>query len=161
MVNESFELTSWCHHGYIPLEYGEELGVVPEPENEYDPEAIALYKGVALAGYVPAHLTKRLRAALDNGEWLTATVTMEGDEELGVNPIVLVRDSAARDAGREEKKAASLDLPVWLALPLGIALLLGGMAVAVLAFFHLFDGTFFPRLLTGFVMLAVAYLVMR
>lgn len=45
MLNESFELTSWWHHDCVPLEYGDELGIVPEPENEYDPDAIALYKG--------------------------------------------------------------------------------------------------------------------
>lgn len=161
MLKEQLELTSWCHHGYVPLEYGEELDLVPEPENEYDPDAIAIYKGSEMVGYVPAHQTKVIHAALDSGERLTATVTLDGDAELGINPSVLVTNSAVNGTAGRESKKNSADLPTWLSLPLGLVLLIGGLIVCVTAFFHLFDGTLFPRLGIGCVMLGAAYLVMR
>lgn len=159
MLNESFELTSWRHHDCVPLEYGDELGIVPEPENEYDPDAIALYKGVRKVGYVPAHRTKVIHQARDSGAILTATVEVDGDEEFGINPVVLIQDSEAR--APEPKKTISLGLPIGFALAIGFALGIGGMVICVASFFHLFDGTFFPRMLVGFLMMLVAYLVLQ
>lgn len=159
MLNESFELTSWRHHDCVPLEYGDELGIVPEPENEYDPDAIALYKGVRKVGYVPAHRTKVIHQARDSGAILTATVEVDGDEEFGINPVVLIQDSEAR--APEPKETVSLGLPIGLALAIGFALGIGGMVICVASFFHLFDGTFFPRMLVGFLMMLVAYLVLQ
>lgn len=159
MLNESFELTSWRHHDCVPLEYGDELGIVPEPENEYDPDAIALYKGVRKVGYVPAHRTKVIHQARDSGAILTATVEVDGDEEFGINPVVLIQDSEAR--APEPKEAVSLGLPIGFALAIGFALGIGGMVICVASFFHLFDGTFFPRMLVGFLMMLVAYLVLQ
>lgn len=159
MLNESFELTSWRHHDCVPLEYGDELGIVPEPENEYDPDAIALYKGVKKVGYVPAHKTKVLHHAREAGAVLTATVTVDGDEELGVNPVVLVQDSEARTP--EPKETVSLGLPIGLALAIGFALGIGGLVICVASLWHLFDGTFFPRLLVGWLMILAAYLVFK
>lgn len=159
MLNESFELTSWRHHDCVPLEYGDELGIVPEPENEYDPDAIALYKGVKKVGYVPAHRTKVIHQARDSGAILTATVEVDGDEEFGINPVVLIQDSEAR--APEPKETVSLGLPIGLALAIGFALGIGGMVICVASFFHLFDGTFFPRMLVGFLMMLVAYLVLQ
>lgn len=159
MLNESFELTSWRHHDCVPLEYGDELGIVPEPENEYDPDAIALYKGVRKVGYVPAHRTKVIHQARDSGAILTATVEVDGDEELGINPVVLIQDSEAR--APEPKETVSLGLPIGFALAIGFALGIGGMVICVASFFHLFDGTFFPRMLVGFLMMLAAYLVFK
>lgn len=159
MLNESFELTSWRHHDCVPLEYGDELGIVPEPENEYDPDAIALYKGVRKVGYVPAHRTKVIHQARDSGAILTATVEVDGDEEFGINPVVLIQDSEAR--APEPKETVSLGLPIGFALAIGFALGIGGMVICVASFFHLFDGTFFPRMLVGFLMMLVAYLVLQ
>lgn len=159
MLNESFELTSWRHHDCVPLEYGDELGIVPEPENEYDPDAIALYKGVRKVGYVPAHRTKVIHQARDSGAILTATVEVDGDEEFGINPVVLIQDSEAR--APEPKETVSLGLPIGFALAIGFALGIGGMVICVAPFFHLFDGTFFPRMLVGFLMMLVAYLVLQ
>lgn len=159
MLNESFELTSWRHHDCVPLEYGDELGIVPEPENEYDPDAIALYKGVRKVGYVPAHRTKVIHQARDSGAILTATVEVDGDEEFGINPVVLIQDSEAR--APEPKETVSLGLPIGFALAIGFALGIGGMVICVASFFHLFDRTFFPRMLVGFLMMLVAYLVLQ
>ena len=159
MLNESFELTSWRHYDCVPLEYGDELGIVPEPENEYDTDAIALYKGVKKVGYVPAHRTKVLHRAREAGAVLTATVTVDGDEELGVNPVVLVQDGEAR--APEPKETVSLGLPLGVALAVGLALLIGGLVICVASFFHMFDGTFFPRLLVGWLMILAAYLVFK
>lgn len=159
MLNESFELTSWRHYDCVPLEYGDELGIVPEPENEYDPDAIALYKGVRKVGYVPAHKTKVLHRARESGEVLTATVTVDGDEELGINPVVLIQDSEAR--APEPKETVSLGIPLGVALAIGFALGIGGLVICVASFFHLFDGTFFPRLLVGWLMILAAYLVFK
>lgn len=159
MLNESFELTSWRHHDCVPLEYGDELGIVPEPENEYDPDAIALYKGVKKVGYVPAHRTKVIHHARESGAILTATVEVDGDEEFGINPVVLIQDAEARTP--EPKETVSLGLPLGFALAIGLALGIGGMVICVASFFHLFDGTFFPRMLVGFLMMLVAYLVLQ
>lgn len=159
MLNESFELTSWRHHDCVPLEYGDELGIVPEPENEYDPDAIALYKGVKKVGYVPAHRTKVIHHARDSGAILTATVEVDGDEEFGINPVILIQDSEAR--APEPKETVSLGLPIGFALAIGFALGIGGMVICVASFFHLFDGTFFPRMLVGFLMMLAAYLVFK
>lgn len=159
MLNESFELTSWRHHDCVPLEYGDELGIVPEPENEYDPDAIALYKGVKKVGYVPAHRTKVIHHARESGAILTATVTVDGDEELGINPVVLIQDSDARTP--ESKETVSLGLPLGFALAIGLALGIGGLVICVASFFHLFDGTFFTRAIIGLLMMLVAYLVLK
>lgn len=159
MLNESFELTSWRHHDCVPLEYGDELGIVPEPENEYDPDAIALYKGVKKVGYVPAHRTKVIHHARESGAILTATVTVDGDEELGISPVVLVQDSEAR--APEPKESVSLGLPLGFALAIGLALGIGGLVICVASFFHLFDGTFFARALIGWLMMLAAYLVLK
>lgn len=159
MINEQLELTSWWHHDCVPLEYGDELGIVPEPENEYDPDAIALYKGVKKVGYVPAHKTKVLHRAREAGAVLTATVTVDGDEELGVNPVVLIQDSEAR--APEPKATVSLGIPLGVALAVGLALLIGGLVICVASLWHLFDGTFFPRLLVGWLMILAAYLVFK
>lgn len=159
MLNESFELTSWRHHDCVPLEYGDELGIVPEPENEYDPDAIALYKGARKVGYVPAHKTKVLHRARESGEVLTATVAVDGDEELGINPVVLIQDSEA--CAPEPKGTISLGIPLGVALAIGLTLLIGGLFVCVAAFLHLFDGTFFPRLLVGCLMLLAANIVFK
>ncbi|MFR4150073.1 MAG: HIRAN domain-containing protein [Collinsella sp.] len=159
MLNESFELTSWWHHDCVPLEYGDELGIVPEPENEYDPDAIALYKGVEKVGYVPAHRTKAIHHARESGAILTATVEVDGDEELGISPVVLIQDSEAR--APEQKETVSLGLPLGVALAVGLALLIGGLVICVASLWHLFDGTFFPRLLVGWLMILAAYLVFK
>lgn len=159
MLNESFEMTSWWHHGCVPLEYGDELGVVPEPENEYDPDAIALYKGVKKVGYVPAHMTKAIHNALESEALLTATVEVDGDEEFGLSPFVLVQDDEAR--APEPKETVSLGIPLGVALAVGLALLIGGLVICVASLWHLFDGTFFPRLLVGWLMILAAYLVFK
>lgn len=159
MLNESFEMTSWWHHGCVPLEYGDELGIVPEQENEYDPDAIALYKGVKKVGYVPAHLTKVIHHALESDALLTATVEVDGDEEFGLSPVVLIQDSEAR--APEPKEKVSLGLPLGVALAVGLALLIGGLVICVASLWHLFDGTFFPRLLVGWLMILAAYLVFK
>ena len=159
MLNESFEMTSWWHHGCVPLEYGDELGVVPEPENEYDPDAIALYKGVKKVGYVPAHMTKAIHNALESEALLTATVEVDGDEEFGLSPVVLVQDDEAR--ALEPKETVSLGIPLGVALAVGLALLIGGLVICVASLWHLFDGTFFPRLLVGWLMILAAYLVFK
>lgn len=159
MLNESFEMTSWWHHGCVPLEYGDELGIVPEQENEYDPDAIALYKGVKKVGYVPAHLTNVIHHALESDALLTATVEVDGDEEFGLSPVVLIQDSEAR--APEPKEKVSLGLPLGVALAVGLALLIGGLVICVASLWHLFDGTFFPRLLVGWLMILAAYLVFK
>ncbi len=159
MLNESFEMTSWWHHGCVPLEYGDELGVVPEPENEYDPGAIALYKGVRKVGYVPANRVEAIHRARESGAVLTATVEVDGDEEFGLSPVVLVQDDEAR--APEPKKTVSLGIPLGVALAVGLALLIGGLVICVASLWHLFDGTFFPRLLVGWLMILAAYLVFK
>jgi hypothetical protein len=70
---------------------GSELELVPEPENEHDPHAIAVWDAARLlqAGYVPADVAAELvlpLQALSLWEW------REGDRRVGLRMIVAPPD---------------------------------------------------------------------
>ena len=110
-------------------------------------------------GYVHANMTKAIHNARESGAVLTATVEVDGDEEFGLSPVVLVQDDEAR--APEPKETVSLGLPIGLALAIGFALGICGLVICVASLWHLFDGTFFPRLLVGWLMILAAYLVFK
>jgi hypothetical protein len=62
---------------------GSPARLVREPQNEYDPNAIAIYdeQGMGPLGYVNKLNAKRLAPKLDAGEDLVAFFTRSGDEE--------------------------------------------------------------------------------
>lgn len=58
----------------FPLDLGQRLRVVREPENPYDKRAIALYAGDRRIGYVPRRLNKMPARLLDAGWPLIARI---------------------------------------------------------------------------------------
>lgn len=110
MLNESMTLDSWWHHGCVALSSGDELEIRPEPENEYDENAIALYKGGRKVAYIPWEQTHLLHKAMEDGELVTVTVQMEGSEDLDVSPMITVQDSEGRRIAEEAQKEIDASL---------------------------------------------------
>lgn len=102
MLNEAMTLKSWWFHDCVKLEPGEELRLWPEPENEHDEDAIALYKRTQKVAYVPRDKTRLIHEAWKKHAWVTATVQYEGDEELGFSPTIVVQDIEGYQAAKEE-----------------------------------------------------------
>lgn len=104
MLSERIDITSWPYHDKPHLDEGDELEVVPEPENEHDSEAVALYKGTRKVGYVPQELTWKVHRAIDAGSSVEATVVWPYKEELGIFPQVELTDDEERTRRREERE---------------------------------------------------------
>ena len=60
LAGSSYRLESLQHDGFAP---GRRLALVPEPENEHDPNAVAVYDAErrVQGGYVPAEVAPELR----------------------------------------------------------------------------------------------------
>jgi len=101
MIERKFFIAGVQHHQMNKvindLVEGEELNLVPEPDNKFDPNAIKIeYEGTML-GYVPKKLSAEIAAALETGslccmietlnptgkpwEWCEVIVTSSYEEE--------------------------------------------------------------------------------
>lgn len=106
MLNETYEISSWWYHDRPHIESGDELELVPEPENEHDESAIAVLKGNQKLGYIPSFATGMLHRVLDEGGHIYAYVAQEGDKELGLNPTIQVFDLDGKKANEQKDKEA-------------------------------------------------------
>lgn len=106
MLSELIDITSWPYHSKPHLEEGDELEVRPEPENEYDEDAIALYKGSSKVGYVPSEITWKVHEAMKSGSAIEATVIWPYQEELEMVPRVELTDAEERMRRRAEQGQA-------------------------------------------------------
>ena len=72
---------------------GKRLTLVPEPENEHDPHAIAVWDGDRRlqAGYVPAETARQLDAA----DWQAVSLLefFEGQQRLGLRVLLAPQDA--------------------------------------------------------------------
>lgn len=78
---------------------GRRLRLIPEPENEYDPRAVAVWNGAGtvMAGYVPKDLTGKVHQLLESGLPFTAMsmwVSL-GNSERGRGVRVLIAENGA------------------------------------------------------------------
>lgn len=55
-----------CQAAFTELKDGDELELIPEPDNPYDPNAIKVMKGEFHLGYVPAKLAAQIVNDLPN-----------------------------------------------------------------------------------------------
>lgn len=104
MLSELIDITSWPYHSKPHLEEGDELEVMPEPENEYDKDAIALYKGSKKVGYIPREITWKVHQAMKSGSAIEATVVWPYQEELEMVPRVELTDAEERMRRRAERE---------------------------------------------------------
>lgn len=104
MLSELIDITSWPYHSKPHLEEGDELEVIPEPENEYDEDAIALYKGSKMVGYIPKEITWKVHEAMKSGSAIEATVVWPYQEELEMVPRVELTDAEERMRRRAERE---------------------------------------------------------
>ena len=72
---------------------GRRLALVPEPDNEHDPNAIAVWdeERRVQAGYVPAEAA----AALDPGDWQAISLLefFEGKQRIGLRVLLAPKDA--------------------------------------------------------------------
>lgn len=160
MLREHIEITSWPHHDRPHLSEGDELAVVPEPDNAYDESAIALYKGRSKVGYIPADITWKVHEALDAGKLVEVEVMWPYQEDLGIMPHALVTDDDGRkdtDTKPDPTANGSKDTApmTWMKLIVSVGLLIGGILVSLSSFALLFtDGA----AMTGRLFIGVALL---
>ena len=86
----SFRLDALQDDGFAP---GRRLALVAEPENEHDPNAIAIWNDArtAQAGYVPADVARGLHA----DEWMAVSLRefFEADRRAGLRVLLAPRGS--------------------------------------------------------------------
>lgn len=104
VLNEQLDINSWFYHDKPHLEEGDELEVRPEPENEYDEDAIALYKGSRKVGFIPKEITWKVHEAMKSGSVIEATVVWPYQEELEMVPRVELTDAEERMRRRAERE---------------------------------------------------------
>lgn len=104
MLSETYDIDSWPFHDKPNLKEGDELEVRPEPENEYDEDAIALYKGSKKVGFVPKHETWKVHKAMESGSAIEAIVVWPYQEELDLVPRVELTDAEERMRRRMERE---------------------------------------------------------
>lgn len=72
---------------------GRRIALVPEPENEYDPQAVAVWdeQQRVQAGYIPADIA----ADLDAADWQAVVIRefFEGDQRVGLRMLLAPRDA--------------------------------------------------------------------
>ncbi|HXY86646.1 MAG TPA: HIRAN domain-containing protein [Gaiellaceae bacterium] len=90
VAGASYRLDALQDEGFAP---GRRLSLVPEPENEHDRNAIAIWDEECRiqAGYVPAEIARELRAE----DWLAVSLLefVEGTRRLGVRVLLAPRDA--------------------------------------------------------------------
>ena len=97
MLSQQIDIDSWWYYDQPHLKDGDELELVPEPENEFDEDAIAIYKNEMQVGYVPKEFTWMVHKELDSGATVYATVMWPYQEETNTPPRVQLMDSETRD----------------------------------------------------------------
>jgi hypothetical protein len=75
------------------LEIGDELILKPEPENEFDSNAIAIYSGEVHLGYVPKKFSAELAAALEITDYECIVEVINPKEKPWKSCAVVVRPS--------------------------------------------------------------------
>lgn len=86
---------------------GSDVELVREPDNSYDPNAIAVRYGALMLGYIGAGMAAHLAPAMDGGvvyRARVASLTGGGEKHRGVN-IFVERDAAANLAERDRGRA--------------------------------------------------------
>jgi len=77
------------------LKIGQELQLKADPENDYDPRAVAIYFGDVKLGYVPRDSNREIRKFLDCGHDLFETkisqVSPDAHPEAQVRVVIKVR----------------------------------------------------------------------
>lgn len=73
-TNYANEDGEWRSELMCSSNIGDELRVVPEPDNEYDPNAIALYNDKGKIGYLPASYAEQGESCLRRGGLVRAVV---------------------------------------------------------------------------------------
>lgn len=58
------------------LEEGYELDLVPEPDNKFDPNAIAIKYDEVMLGYVPKKFSAEVSAMIESGKEMVCSVTI-------------------------------------------------------------------------------------
>jgi hypothetical protein len=90
LAGVSYRLDSVQDDAFAP---GRRLKLVPEPDNEHDPNAIGVWDEHKLlqAGYVPAELA----AALDADAWQAVSLLefFEGQQRVGLRILLAPRDA--------------------------------------------------------------------
>ena len=89
-AGSSYRLDALQDDAFAP---GKRLALVPEPDNEHDPNAIGIWDAEQRlqAGYVPAELARELDAA----EWQAVSLLefFEGKQRLGLRVLLAPRDA--------------------------------------------------------------------
>jgi hypothetical protein len=90
VAGASYRVDALQDDGFAP---GRRLTLVPEPDNEHDPHAIAIWDEArrAQAGYIPADVARDLDAA----EWQAVSVRefFEDGKRLGLRVLLAPRDA--------------------------------------------------------------------
>ena len=98
----SFDVAGFSHwYGYEVMHKlvpGAKLRLVPEPDNPYDPRAVALYKGKTKIGFVPRTCNSTLALLLYFGhgkafECRVTNVDTTAHPEHQIHAMVLVKDA--------------------------------------------------------------------
>jgi HIRAN domain-containing protein len=90
VAGASYRLDALQDDAFAP---GSRLELVPEPDNEHDPNAVGIWdaKRRLQAGYVPAETA----AGLDAGEWQAVSLLefFEGDKRAGLRVLLAPKDA--------------------------------------------------------------------
>jgi hypothetical protein len=90
VAGASYRLDALQDDAFAP---GSRLELVPEPDNEHDPNAVGIWdaKRRLQAGYVPAETA----AGLDAGEWQAVSLLefLEGDKRAGLRVLLAPKDA--------------------------------------------------------------------
>ena len=90
LAGVSYRLEALQHDGFAP---GKRLALVPEPDNEHDPNAIGVWDADrrVQGGYVPAELA----AELDASDWQAVSLLefFEDGRRLGLRVLLAPRDA--------------------------------------------------------------------
>jgi HIRAN domain-containing protein len=90
LAGSSYRLDALQSDGFAP---GKRLALVPEPDNEHDPNAIGVWDAErrAHAGYVPAETA----AAIDAADWQAVSLLefLEGQERVGLRVLLAPKDA--------------------------------------------------------------------
>jgi HIRAN domain len=90
LAGVSYRLDALQDDGFAP---GKRLALVPEPDNEHDPNAIAVWDDARRAhgGYVPAEVAREL----DAGDWQAVSLLefSEGGQRAGLRVLLAPRNA--------------------------------------------------------------------
>ena len=90
LAGVSYRLDALQDDGFVP---GRRLALVPEPENEHDPNAIGVWDADrrVQAGYVPAETAAELQA--DGWQGVSLLAFYEGDQRIGLRVLLAPKDA--------------------------------------------------------------------